>query len=34
MTLEYSQDLLRYKTENGDKVNLKMTPRSTIFKTK
>ena len=34
MTLEYGQDLLRYKTESGAKVNLKMTPRATIFKTK
>lgn len=34
MTLEYNQDLLRFRTENGAKVNLKMTPRTTIFKTK
>jgi hypothetical protein len=33
-TVDVGSEILRYKLDNGSKVNLKLTPRATVFKTK
>lgn len=33
-TVDTNAEVLKFKLNNGTKVNLKMTPRSTVFKTK
>ena len=34
MVIDLAQEVLRYKLANQEKVNLKLTPRAVIFKTK